>query len=80
MTTLLKDVLMKNDSIYGEAAALGLGLLHAGSHTDDLIADMYQQMIQTEKEKIIRGLGYALAMIHFGREEKADSLIDEMMS
>ena len=30
-TNLLKDVLMKNDSVYGEAAAVGLGLLHAGS-------------------------------------------------
>ncbi len=33
--------MLKNDSVYGEAAAIGLGLLHAGSHSDDLVADMY---------------------------------------
>jgi hypothetical protein len=34
---LLKEVLLKNESVYGEAAALALGLVYAGSNKMEVV-------------------------------------------
>jgi hypothetical protein len=37
VSDLLKEVLFKNESIYGEAAGLSIGLVHAGSNDLELV-------------------------------------------
>jgi len=41
-------------TIYGEAAALGIGLIHAGSGNLELARELLTLSRQCDKEKIIR--------------------------
>jgi 26S proteasome regulatory subunit N2 len=53
-TDLLRELLFKNESIYGEAAALGIGLTHAGSGSLELAKELLQFSRSSDKDKIIR--------------------------
>lgn len=72
----MKNVLMTDQAVTGEAAAISIGLLMAGSANPEAIADLSEYAEETGHEKIIRSLGLALAMISYGTEEFSDTLIE----
>ena len=73
----IKNILYNDNAISGEAAGLAMGLLFAGTGTE-LSEEMLAYAHDTQHEKIIRGLAIGLASIQYGREEKADTMIEAM--
>lgn len=71
----LNDVLQTNSAVIGEAAAIGIGLNMAGSANFEAVDNLFKYAHDTEHEKIIRSISLSLAMIMFGKEENADTLI-----
>ncbi|KAL0034615.1 hypothetical protein WJX79_010540 [Trebouxia sp. C0005] len=73
----LKNVLYLDSAVAGEAAGLALGLLHVGTATEKA-TEMLAYAHDTQHEKIIRGIAMGLALIMYGREEEAETLIEQM--
>lgn len=73
----IKNVLYTDSAIAGEAAGIGMGLLLAGSASDKC-SEMLAYAHDTQHEKIIRGISIGLALIMYGQEEGADTLIEQM--
>lgn len=73
----VKNVLFLDSAIAGEAAGVALGLLHVGSATEKS-TEMLLYAHDTQHEKIIRGVALGLALIMYGREEGAETLIEQM--
>lgn len=76
LSGLLKGLIQKNESVYGEGAAIGLGLLNAGSGSSEVSAELLKLASQTDKDKIVRSLTLAIASVNFHQEDKADILIE----
>lgn len=79
--TELKQTLYNNadSAIIGEAAAYGMGLVMIGASDQESIQDMLNHIEDQNHEKIIRALSISLALQVFGREEQADTLIEQML-
>jgi 26S proteasome regulatory subunit N2 len=75
----LKVVLYSDNATSGEAAALSMGLIMLGSGNESAQLDMLSYAQETQHENIIRGLAVGLALLNYGREEKADEIIDELL-
>jgi 26S proteasome regulatory subunit N2 len=73
----LKNVLYTDDAVAGEAAGIAMGLLCCGSGSDKA-QEMLAYAHDTQHEKIIRGLAIGLALISYGIEEAADTLVEQM--
>lgn len=73
----LKNVLYTDSAVAGEAAGISMGLLMLGSATDKA-QEMLAYAHDTQHEKIIRGVAMGLALIMYGREEGAETLIEQM--
>lgn len=73
----MKGVLYSDSAVAGEAAGYGMGLLLAGTMSDKA-AEMLAYARDTQHEKIIRGLSVGCALVAYGREEEADSLIEQL--
>eukprot|EP00889_Picochlorum_renovo_P006592 jgi/Picre1/33622/NNA_001102.t1 len=73
----IKNILYNDNAVAGEAAGLAMGLLFTGSGSD-LSEEMLAYAHDTQHEKIIRGLAIGLAAIQYGREERADTMIEAM--
>jgi len=73
----IKSVLYNDNAVAGEAAGLAMGMIFAGTGTE-MSEEMLAYAHDTQHEKIIRGLSLGLAIIQYGREEKADSMIEAM--
>jgi 26S proteasome regulatory subunit N2 len=73
----VKNVLYMDSAVAGEGAGLALGLLFAGTGSDRA-AEMLAYAHDTQHEKIIRGLAIGLAVINYGREEEAETMIESM--
>ncbi|KAL6843181.1 hypothetical protein ACP4OV_026894 [Aristida adscensionis] len=73
----IKNVLYTDSAVAGEAAGIGLGLLMVGTASDKA-AEMLAYAHDTQHEKIIRGLSLGIALTVYGREEEADTLIEQM--
>eukprot|EP00879_Flechtneria_rotunda_P005574 GHRR01005868.1.p1 GENE.GHRR01005868.1~~GHRR01005868.1.p1 ORF type:complete len:994 (+),score=408.14 GHRR01005868.1:347-3328(+) len=73
----MKNVLYTDDAVAGEAAGIGMGLLCCGTGSDKA-QEMLAYAHDTQHEKIIRGLAMGLALISYGIEEAADTLIEQM--
>eukprot|EP00899_Mesostigma_viride_P015362 jgi/Mesvir1/23827/Mv10633-RA.2 len=73
----LKGVLYTDSAVAGEAAGIGMGLLLAGTASEKA-AEMLAYAHDTQHEKIIRGLVLGCALVMFGREEEADTLVEQM--
>jgi 26S proteasome regulatory subunit N2 len=56
-----------------------MGLVMMGTNDHAAIEEMCQYAIDTQHEKIIRGLAVGIAMVVYNRLEEADSLIDNLM-
>lgn len=69
------------DAVPGEGAAIGIGLVMLGSahesSTEMLLASAREV---DQKEKTIRGLSSALALMHLGKEGIADALWQDMVN
>jgi len=75
----LKAVLYNDSCIAGEAAALAMGLVMAGSGSPRAVEEMLAYAHDTAHEKIIRSLAVGIAIVQYGREEEADGTISQLL-
>ena len=75
---ILRDGLYTDDAIVGEAAGIGIGLIMLGSRNPQAIEDLITTSHDTQHEKIIRAIAMALALIMYGAEEGANTLIEQL--
>ncbi|XP_004247848.1 26S proteasome non-ATPase regulatory subunit 1 homolog A [Solanum lycopersicum] len=73
----IKNVLYTDSAVAGEAAGIGMGLLMVGTASEKA-SEMLAYAHETQHEKIIRGLALGIALTVYGREEEADTLIEQM--
>ncbi|KAI4311385.1 hypothetical protein MLD38_036288 [Melastoma candidum] len=73
----IKSVLYTDSAVAGEAAGIGMGLLMVGTASEKA-GEMLAYAHETQHEKIIRGLALGIALMVYGREEEADTLIEQM--
>ncbi|KAH9288256.1 hypothetical protein KI387_032373 [Taxus chinensis] len=73
----VKSVLYSDSAVAGEAAGISMGLLMVGTASEKA-GDMLTYAHDTQHEKIIRGLALGIALTVYGREEEADTLIEQM--
>lgn len=76
----LKEVLFQDSALNGEAVGLSMGLIMLGTGNIKAIEDMITYAHETTHEKIVRGLAIGMALIMFGRQEGADSLIEALLN
>eukprot|EP00607_Mallomonas_marina_P007851 CAMPEP_0182420384 /NCGR_PEP_ID=MMETSP1167-20130531/5139_1 /TAXON_ID=2988 /ORGANISM="Mallomonas Sp, Strain CCMP3275" /LENGTH=775 /DNA_ID=CAMNT_0024596253 /DNA_START=862 /DNA_END=3189 /DNA_ORIENTATION=- len=78
----LKGTLFTDSAVAGEGAALAIGMLLLGLSDSPIaqgaIADLLNYAHDTSHEKIIRALALAIALMVYGKEESADSLIEQL--
>ena len=89
----LFSVLFSDDAITGEAAAIAIGLVSLGKgHQDSSVSTsssgdalkstvfstLSSYCLETQHEKIKRGIALAIALLFFNHKEKALSTIDEL--
>ncbi len=74
----LKNILFTDSATTGEAAALAIGLTMMSSANEIVIQDLITYAHETQHEKIIRSIALALALIMCGKEENADTLIQQL--
>ncbi|KAK6459498.1 armadillo-type protein [Scheffersomyces xylosifermentans] len=75
----LKVVLYSDSAVSGQAAGLAMGLVMLGSGNEQAVNDMLTYAQETQHENIIRGLAIGIALLNYGREGKADAVIDKLM-
>jgi len=77
----LKNTLYGNadSATIGEATAYSMGLVMLGSANQNVIEEMVQHASDSQHEKIIRALSVSLAMLMYGKEDAADTLIEQMV-
>ncbi|KAM7257793.1 hypothetical protein ACFE04_013534 [Oxalis oulophora] len=75
----MEKVLYTDSAVAGAAAGIGMGLLMVGTASKKA-SDMLAYARDTQHEKIIRGLALGVALMVYGREEEADTLIKQMTS
>ncbi|KAJ7518283.1 hypothetical protein O6H91_21G062200 [Diphasiastrum complanatum] len=73
----IKSVLYTDSAVAGEAAGIAMGLLMVGTASEKA-GEMLAYAHDTQHEKIIRGLAIGIALVVYGREEEADTLIEQM--
>ncbi|KAF5452137.1 hypothetical protein F2P56_027170 [Juglans regia] len=73
----IKNVLYTDGAVAGEAAGISMGLLMVGTASEKA-SEMLAYAHETQHEKIIRGLALGTALTVYGREEEADTLIEQM--
>ncbi|OAY28247.1 26S proteasome non-ATPase regulatory subunit 1 homolog A [Manihot esculenta] len=73
----IKSTLYTDSAVAGEAAGISMGLLMVGSASEKA-SEMLTYAHETQHEKIIRGLALGIALTVYGREEEADTLIEQM--
>ena len=78
-TDLLMPHLMTAQAPGGEAVATSIGLIMMGSASVRLAGDLLNTAHErNQKEKVIRGIGMAIALIFLGKERMADETIASM--
>lgn len=73
----IKTVLYSDSAVAGEAAGISMGLLMVGTASEKA-GEMLIYAHETQHEKIIRGLALGIALTAYGREEEADTLIEQL--
>lgn len=61
----LKDILRASTSVMGEAAALALGLVFAGTNNESIISELIAIASESEHEKVIRSVCISIGLISF---------------
>lgn len=92
MYDTLTKILYNDNAVAGEAAAISIGLIMAGTANERTVdgkgaqlllnftIDMKNYARETSHEKIIRGLAIGIALSFYGREEEAEATINELLS
>lgn len=75
----LRNRLYSDSAVAGEAAGYAMGLVMLGTASEQAVDEMLQYAHETQHEKIIRGLAIGLALLFYGKEEKADTMIDTLL-
>lgn len=75
----LNVILYADSAISGQAAALAMGLVMLGTCNEESLNDMFTYAQETQHETIIRSLAIGMALICFGKENKADPYITKML-
>lgn len=75
----LKEVLYTDSALNGEAVGIAMGLIMLGSGNIKALEDMIQYAHDTQHEKIVRGLALGMALIMYGRQERADELVNGLL-
>ena len=75
---VIKGILYADNAIAGESAGVSIGLLMLGSGDEGLVAELKQYAHESQHEKIIRSLSLGMALIMYGRQDQADTLIAEL--
>lgn len=76
----LRTVLFSDSAVSGEAAGYGMGLVYLGTGSEQATEEMLQYAQETQHEKIIRGLAIGIALLHYGRESAADTIIEQLLA
>lgn len=74
----LKDVLYQDSAVPGEAAGLAMGLVMMGTADADVLETMLQYAHETQHEKTIRGLSIGIALLMYGQEDNASTIIEQL--
>ncbi len=74
----LRNVLFTDSAIAGEAAGYAMGLVMLGTGNARAVEEMLEYAHETSHEKITRGLAVGLALLFYGKEEGADTMIDTL--
>ncbi|OQR88690.1 26S proteasome non-ATPase regulatory subunit, partial [Thraustotheca clavata] len=78
----LKNILFTDNAVAGEGAGLAIGLVLCGAgdtvQGGDMIKELLSYAHDTKHEKIIRGAVMGIALMLYGREEHADTLIEQL--
>ncbi|CAO1636284.1 unnamed protein product [Parajaminaea phylloscopi] len=75
----LRNRLYSDSAVAGEAAGYAMGLVMLGTASQQAVDEMLQYAHETQHEKIVRGLAVGLALLFYGKEEKADSMIETLL-
>ncbi|KAL7145177.1 hypothetical protein ABFS83_07G062900 [Erythranthe nasuta] len=73
----MKNLSYADVAVLGGAAAISMGLVMVGTATEKA-KEMLAYAHEIQHEDIIRGLAFGVALTVYGREEEADSLIEQM--
>jgi 26S proteasome regulatory subunit N2 len=76
----LRDVLFADSALNGEAVGLAMGLIMLGTGNAKALEIMFTYAHETTHEKIVRGCAIGMALIMFGRQEGADTMIDGLLN
>lgn len=71
--------MLRGETVISEAAALGIGMLMAGSGDSQIVKELLEFGGETDREKIQISIGQAVSMIMFGQEDKAETVIEQML-
>jgi 26S proteasome regulatory subunit N2 len=61
----LKEFMNISSSVIGEAAALSIGLVYAGTTNDAILGELINFAQETEHEKILRSICLAIGIVNF---------------
>ncbi|KAF0686226.1 Aste57867_21931 [Aphanomyces stellatus] len=76
----LKNIMFTDNAVAGEGAGYAIGLVLLGAGADgEMVKELVSYAHDTKHEKIIRGAVMGLALMAYGREEHADSLIEQLI-
>uniref|UniRef100_A0A5S6R326 26S proteasome non-ATPase regulatory subunit 1 n=1 Tax=Trichuris muris TaxID=70415 RepID=A0A5S6R326_TRIMR len=75
----LRGVLFYDDAVSGEAAALAMGLVMAGSNNLRCVQELISYGADTQHEKILRGICVGLGVIACGRLEEPEPWIKKLL-
>lgn len=76
----LKQTLYNDSAVSGEAAGYAMGLVMLGTGDETCVEVMLSCARDSVHEKIIRGLAIGLALLFYGRQEKADDMVQTLLS
>lgn len=69
------------DAVAGEAAAVAIGSIMLGSGNERVLESLKRHAMEhDQKEKTIRGLSMAMALIMLGREDASFPLVEELLA
>ncbi|GFE54484.1 26S proteasome regulatory protein [Babesia ovis] len=74
----LKNILLKNNAVSGQAAAVAIGMLMFGSGNLEVLDALHACCTDTQHEKIVRACALAIGMVLYRAEIGADSMIAQL--
>ena len=62
----MKDIVRSSTSVMGEASALALGLIYAGTNNEAILSELIGMAAESEHEKVIRSISLSMGLICYG--------------